>query len=72
MASSFLSELDIRVFSLGQCASRALPRLDTCRIRAGAVSTSWARGYQYGDLGTVSQYWIAEQQRLGQGQTSQR
>jgi hypothetical protein len=42
---------------------------------AGAVvrlATSWARRYQYGDLGTVSQYWIAEQQRLGQGQTSQR
>jgi hypothetical protein len=42
---------------------------------AGAVAMlarSWARRYQYGDLGTVSQYWIAEQERLGQGQTSQR
>jgi hypothetical protein len=42
---------------------------------AGAVvmlATSWGRRYQYGDLGAVSQYWIAEQQRLGQGQNSQR
>lgn len=42
---------------------------------AGAVvmlARSWAWRYQYGDLGTVSQYWIAEQQRLGQGETSQR
>ena len=42
---------------------------------AGAVvtlATSWTPHYQYGDLGTVSQYWIAEQQRLGQGQNSQR
>ena len=40
---------------------------------AGAVvmqATSRLRRDQYGDLGTVSHHWIAEQ-RLGQGQNSQ-
>jgi hypothetical protein len=36
------------------------------------LATSWARRDQYGDLGTVSHHWTAEQQRLGQGRNSHR
>jgi hypothetical protein len=42
---------------------------------AGSVvmlATSWARRDHDGDLGIVSQHWIAEHQRLGAGRHSQR